>query len=157
MIRRKLHFSQWPPNGGVSNGGVSRSGLVLSFFVLFCPFRDFSGIFSICSGNGPGIFPIGPFPLSWPSKSTYEEQSRKGPRNNLDLSRKSGKPPGLETPRLSFSQFSVLNEIHRVPTRVLTETSTVLTGISTALTKMHMVGVHLVCFHLFCLSAMLGG
>ena len=71
---------QGPLNGGVSNGGVSRSGLVLpflSFFVLF-------GIFPICSG----ICPICPFPLSRPFKSTYEEQSRKGPRHNLDLSQK---------------------------------------------------------------------
>ena len=37
--------------------------------------------------------------LTAPIKSTYEEQSRKGPRHNLDLSRKQ-----WETPRLSFSQ-----------------------------------------------------
>ena len=38
-------------------------------------------------------------------KSTYEEQSRKGPRHNLlTFPEKSGKHPGLETPRLSFSQ-----------------------------------------------------
>ena len=48
------------------------------------------------------------FPLSRPIHSTNEEQSRKGPRHNPDLSRKSGKPPGLETPRLSFSQSSGL-------------------------------------------------
>ena len=57
-------------------------------------------------GDGPGIFPICPFPLSQPIKSTYEEQSRKGPRHNLDLPEKSGKHPGLETPRFSFSQKS---------------------------------------------------
>ena len=39
-------------------------------------------------GDGPGIFPIRPFSLSRPIKSTYEEQSRKGPRHNLDLSPK---------------------------------------------------------------------
>ena len=59
---------QGPLNGGVSNGRVSRSGLVLpflSFFVLF-------GTFPICwdfpdlLGDGPGIFPICPFPLSRP-------------------------------------------------------------------------------------------
>ena len=49
-------------------------------------------------GDGPGIFPICPF------RSTHEEQSRKGPRHNLDLSRKKwetprfGNPPGLASP-----------------------------------------------------------
>ena len=56
--------------------------------------------------DGPGIFPIRPFSLSRPIKSTYEEQSRKGPRHNLDLSRKSGKHPALETPQFSFSQHA---------------------------------------------------
>ena len=52
-------------------------------------------------GDGPGIFPISPFPLSRPIKSTYEEQSRKGPRHNLEpFPKKVGntrvwKPPGL--------------------------------------------------------------
>ena len=79
---------QGPLNGGVSNGGVSRSGLVLpflSFFVLFRTFPIFWD-FPDLRGDGPGIFPICPFPLSQPIKSTYEEQSRKGPRHNLDLS-----------------------------------------------------------------------
>ena len=66
----------------------------LSFFVLFCPFRDFPDSLR----DGPGIFPIRPFSLSRPS--TYEEQSRKGPRHNLDLSRKR-----REAPRFSFSQL----------------------------------------------------
>ena len=98
---------QGPLNGGVSNGGVSRSGLVLpflSFVVLFRTFPIFLG-FPDLRGDGPGIFPICPFPLSQPIKSTYEEQSRKGLRHNLDLSRKSGTHPGLETPRFSFSQL----------------------------------------------------
>ena len=57
------------------------------------------------SGDSPGIFPICPFPLSRPINSTYEEQSRKGPRHNLDLSRKKretprfGNPPGLASPK----------------------------------------------------------
>ena len=73
----------------------------------FLSFWDFPGDFPDLRGDGPGIFPIGPFPLSQPIKSTYEEQSRKGPRHNLDHSRKkSGKHPGLETPRFSFSQSS---------------------------------------------------
>ena len=90
-------ISQGPLNGGVSNGGVSRSGLVLpflSFFVLFGTFPIFLG-FSRLLGDGPGIFPICSFPLSRPIKSTYEEQSRKGPRHNLDLSRKKWETPGF--------------------------------------------------------------
>ena len=100
--RNGFNINQGPLNGGVSNGGVSRSGLVLpflSFFVLFRPFLSFLGLsrffrdFPDLLANSPGIFPICPFRLSRPIKSTYEEQSRKGPRHNLDLSRK----PGLET------------------------------------------------------------
>ena len=90
-------FTQGPLNGGVSNGGVSRSGLVLpflSFFVLFLSFFVLSRGFPDLSGDSPGIFPIGPFPLSRPIKSTYEEQSWKGPRHNLDHSRKKWETPG---------------------------------------------------------------
>ena len=82
--------------------------LDLSFlFCPFCPFGTFPGIFPICPGTLRGFSRFAPFPLSRPIKSTYEEQSRKGPRHNLDLSRKSGKHPGLETPRFSFSQLWV--------------------------------------------------
>ena len=108
-------FTQGPLNGGggFKQGGVSRSGLVLPFlsffvfFVLFGTFPIFLGFPRFAWGW------IGDFPdLSFSSfsaysyKSTYEEQSRKGPRHNLDLSQKSGKRPGLETPRFSFSQFT---------------------------------------------------
>ena len=88
---------QGPLNGGVSNGGVSRSGLVLpflSFLGLSRIFWDFPDLL----GDGPGIFPISPFPLSRPIQSTYEEQSRKGPRHNLDLSRKKSETPGFGNP-----------------------------------------------------------
>ena len=95
-----------PRDQGPLNGGFKRGGFPVwtcpSLFVLFRPFwdfPDFSGIFPICPGVGPGIFPICPFPLSRPINSTYEEQSRKGPRHNPDLSgKKVGNPPGLETP-----------------------------------------------------------
>ena len=91
--------------GGFKPGGGSRSGLVLPF-LSFCLlglsrfFRDFPDLF----GDGPGIFPMCPFPLSRPINSAYEEQSRTGPRHNPDLSRRQGtppvwKPPGLETPK----------------------------------------------------------
>ena len=89
---------------GVSNGGVSRSGLVLpflSFLGLSRFFRDFPDLL----GDGPGIFPIRPFSLSRRLKSTYEEQSRKGPRHNLDLSRKKWETPRFgPPPRFSCSQ-----------------------------------------------------
>ena len=82
---------------GFQTGGVSRSGLVLpflSFFVLSQIFRDFPDLL----GDEPGIFPIRPFSLSRPIKSTYEEQSRKGPRHNLDLSRKKWETPRFGNP-----------------------------------------------------------
>ena len=108
IIRNFVSETQGPPKGGAAKrGGFKRGGFPIwtcpSFLVLFCPFwdfPDFSGIFPICSG----IFPISPFPLCRPIKSTYEEQSRKGPRHNLDLSQKKWETPGLETPRFSFSQ-----------------------------------------------------
>ena len=85
---------QGPLNGGVSNRGVPRSGLVLPFLSFFV-FSRFFWEFPDLRGDGPGIFPICPFPLSQPIKSTYEEQSRKGPRHNLDLSRKKWETPGF--------------------------------------------------------------
>ena len=107
-------FGQGPLNGG----GFKRGGFpdldssflfcpFLSFFVLFCPFLGLSRFFldfPDLPADGPGIFPICPFPLSRPIKSTYEEQSRKGPRHNLDLSRKKWETPGFGNP-FSFSQF----------------------------------------------------
>ena len=84
----------------VQTGGLP--DLDLSF--LFCPFMSFLGLsrffwdFPDLLGDGPGIFPICPFPLSRLIKSTYEEQSRKGPRHNLDLSRKKRETPRFGTP-----------------------------------------------------------
>ena len=94
-----------PINGGVSNGGVSRSGLVLPFLSLFGLSRFFWD-FPDLRRDGPGIFPICPLPLSQPIniKSTYEEQSRKGPRHNLDLSRKKWETPGFGNP-FRFQNF----------------------------------------------------
>ena len=87
--------------GGVQTGGFP--DLDLSF--LFCPLLVLFGTFPILWDfsdlleDGPRIFQICPFPLSRPIKSAYEEQSRKGPRHNLDLSRKkSGNPPVWKPP-----------------------------------------------------------
>ena len=99
--------SQGPPKGGgVQTGGLSRSGLVfpfLSFLELCRFFWDFPDLL----GDGPGRFPIRPFSLSRPIKSTYEELSPKRVRDTIwTFPEESGKPPGLETPRFSFSQKS---------------------------------------------------
>ena len=105
MIRanRVANRSRAAKRGGFQTGGF----LDLDLSFLFCPFLSFLGFSRFFSdfpdllGDGPGIFPICPFPLARPIKSTYEEQSRKGPRHNLDLSRKKvgntrvWKPPGL--------------------------------------------------------------
>ena len=99
---------QGPLNGGVQTGGFP--DLDLSF--LFCPFLSFLGLsrffwdFPDLLGDGPGIFPICPFPLSRPIKSTYEEQHLRGtvPKGSATQSgpfpKKVGntrvwKPPGL--------------------------------------------------------------
>ena len=109
LVCQHVCFCQGPLNGGASNGGVSPSGLVLpflSFLGLSRFLRDFPDLF----GDGPGIFPIGPFPLSRPMSSTNEEQSRKGPRHNLDLSRKKlGNPPVWKRPGLGSLNFDIFH------------------------------------------------
>ena len=97
---------QPPPNGGVSNGGFP--DLDLSF--LFCPFCSFlglsrfSGIFPICLGMVRGFsrFVLILF------LGLLREPTRNSPERVRDtiwtFPEKSGKPPGLETPRFSFSQ-----------------------------------------------------
>ena len=95
--------NQGPLNGGVSSGGVSRSGLVF----LFCPFwdfPDFSGIFPICSGMVRGFSQFALFLFL----GLLRAPTRNSPERVRDtiwtFSKKSGKHPGLETPRFSFSQ-----------------------------------------------------
>ena len=61
-------------------------------FVHFGTFPIFPGFSRFARGLS-GDFPDRPFSLSQPSESTYEEQSRKGPRHNLDLSRKKRETP----------------------------------------------------------------
>ena len=93
-------------------GGFKRESFPIwtcpSFFVLFRPFWDFPdffGIFPICPGTLRGFSRFVLLPLSRPINSAYEEQSRKGLRHNLDLSRKKwetsrfGNPPGLASPK----------------------------------------------------------
>ena len=95
--------TQGPLNGGVSNGGVSRSGLVLpflSFLGLSRFFRDFPDLL----GHGPGIFPICPFPLSRPIRARTRNSPERVRDTIWTFPEKSGKHPGLEPPRFSFSQ-----------------------------------------------------
>ena len=104
LIRKRLendsNDSRAARRGGGFKRGASRSGLVCPFlsFLSFLGLSRFFWDFPDLLGDGPGIFPICPFPLSWPIKSTYEEQSRKAPRHNLDLSRKKWETPGFGNP-----------------------------------------------------------
>ena len=100
---------QEPLNGGVSNGGVSRSGLVLPFLVLFCPFwdfPDFSGIFPICSGRVRGFSRFVPFLFLGLLRAPTRNNPERVRDKNWTFPKKSGKHPGLETPRFSFSESS---------------------------------------------------
>ena len=98
--------------------------LDLSF--LFCPFwdfPDFSGIFPICSGTLRVFFSICPFPLSRPINSTNEEQSRKGPQHNPDLSRKKvGNPPVWKPPGLASLKYGAMRGAMRCERRCVLNT-----------------------------------
>ena len=79
-----------------------------SFFVLLCPFwdfPDFSGIFPICSGMVRGFSRLVLFPFL----GLLRAPTRNSPERVRDtiwtFPEKSGKHPGLETPRFSFSQL----------------------------------------------------
>ena len=112
----------WGHSRAAKRGCFKRGGFPIwtcpSFFVLFCPFLSFLGLsrffwdFPDLLGDGPGIFPIRPFSLSRPIKSTYEEQSRKGPRHNRDLSRKKWETPrfGLASLKRFFSSHEFCHE-----------------------------------------------
>ena len=102
-------LSQGPPNGGVSNGGVSRSGLVLpflSFFAFFGTFPIFPGFSRFARGWSEDFPRFGLFLFL----SLLRAPTRNSPERVRDtiwtFSEKSGKHPGLETPRFSFSQLS---------------------------------------------------
>ena len=102
---RGTHHSRAAKRGGFKRGGLPN--LDLSF--LFCPFLSPLGLsrffwdFPELLGDGPGIFPICPFPLSRPNKRNCPERVRD---TIWTFPKKSGKPPGLETPRFSFSQIT---------------------------------------------------
>ena len=75
-----------------------------SFFVLFCPFGTFPGIFPICPGTLRGFSRLVLFLflglLSAPTRNSPESV-----RDTIwTFPEKSGKHPGLETPGFSFSQ-----------------------------------------------------
>ena len=97
-----------PSSRAAKRGGFKRGGfpdLDLSF--LFCPFlsfSDFSGIFPICSGTLRGFSRFVLFLflglLRAPTRNTPERV-----RDTIcTFPEKSGKHPGLEPPRFSFSQ-----------------------------------------------------
>ena len=99
----KLRLNQ----GLVDGGGFP--DLDLSF--LFCPslsfgdFSDFSGIFLICPGIVRGFSRL----VLLLFLGLLTAPTRNSPERVRDTIRtfpeKSGKPPGLETPRLTFSQL----------------------------------------------------
>ena len=138
--RRKAHIMD---HGGLrplssraaKRGGFKRGGFPIwtcpSFFVLFCPFwdfPDFSGIFPICSGTVRGFSRSVLFLFLGLLKSTYEEQSRKGPRHNLEPSRKKwenckkgkghqNRAPSLLEPRVLSRPFRASIRAPRASTR----------------------------------------
>ena len=104
--------SQGPLNrGGFQTGGGFPIWTCPSFFVLFCPFLSFlglsrfSGIFPICSGMVRGFSRFVLFLFL----SLLRAPTRNSPERVRDtiwtFPEKSGKHPGLETPRFSFSQI----------------------------------------------------
>ena len=79
-----------------------------SFFVLFLSFWDFPGDFPDLRGDGPGISRFVLFLFL----SLLRAPTRNSPERVRDtiwtFPEKSGKHPGLETPRFSFSQIVFL-------------------------------------------------
>ena len=107
-----------------------------SFFVLFCPFGTFPGIFPIGAGTVRGFSRLVLFLFL----SLLRAPTRNSPERVRDtiwtIPEKSGKHPGLETPRFSFSQKSgilreapdtfnflrhVMRAIWSCPTKVLSQ------------------------------------
>ena len=101
-----LELSRAAKRGGFKWGGFP-IWTCPSFFVLFCPFwefPDFSGIFPICSGMVRGFSRFVLFLFL----GLFRAPTRNSPERVRDtiwtFPEKSGKHPGLETPRFSFSQ-----------------------------------------------------
>ena len=90
-------------------GGFKRGGFPIwicpSFFVLVCPFWDFSrfwGIFPICPGTLQGFSWLVIFLFA----AYWQHLRGTGVRDTIwTFPEQSGKPPSLETPRFSFSQL----------------------------------------------------
>ena len=108
-------FVPWVTMGGPTHlsraakrGCFKRGGFPIwtcpSFFVLFCPFGTFPGIFPICSGMVRGFSRFVLFLFL----GLLRAPTRNSPERVRDTiwtcPEKSGKHPGLETPRFSFSQ-----------------------------------------------------
>ena len=114
-ILTRTSLTRGPLNGGVSNGGVSRSGLVLPF-LSFLGLSRFSGIFPICSGTVRGFSRFVLFLFL----GLLRAPTRNSPERVRDtiwtFPEKSGKHPGLETPRFSFSQLTLTRVPAKVPT-----------------------------------------
>ena len=106
----------WCDNQGPLNGGgFKRGGFPIwtrpSFFVLFCPFGTFPGIFPICPGTLRGFSRLVLFLflglLSAPTRNSPERV-----RDTIwTVPEKSGKHPGLERPRFSFLQDKTLADM----------------------------------------------
>ena len=97
-----------------------------SFFVLFCPFGTFPGIFPICTGMVRGFSRLVLFLFL----SLLRAPTRNSPERVRDtiwtIPEKSGKHPGLETPRFSFSQPTRLSS-RTDPCSVPSDTKLLLT------------------------------
>ena len=81
----------------------------LVLFVLFGTFPIFFGIFPICPGTLRGFSRFVFFPFSRPINSAYREQSRKGLRHNLDLSRKKWETHRFANPPVQLLPILVVN------------------------------------------------
>ena len=101
------HLSRAAKRWCFQPGGVSRSGVVLPFlsFLSFLGLSRFSGIFPICSGMVRGFSRFVPFLFL----SLLRAPTGNSPERVRDtiwtFPETIGKPPGLETPRFSFSQI----------------------------------------------------
>ena len=88
--------------GGSNEGGFPDPDLSFSLFVPICPFwdfPDFSGIFPICSGMVRGFSRFVLFLFLGLSRAPTRNSPERVRDTIWTFPEKSGKPPGLETPR----------------------------------------------------------